>query len=192
MSLSCCQVRRHSSVAAAPPAHQQRPAAHHPCARCQPGRLQRRFLKSTMNGCGSIQAALRSCSGTYIQCTSHIHAYWVTIPGGSACVHLQVPGCGKDLSRDKEYFKRYRVCRMHSNAREVRANIPVYWLAAVSADRMRGMGRAADSCSCADPREDGIAGCQTTPAPPMQWSWMAAPRDGQLDIENRGVVARRW
>lgn len=31
-----------------------------------------------------------------------------------------MPGCGKDLSRDKEYFKCYRVCRTHSNAREVR------------------------------------------------------------------------
>ncbi len=34
---------------------------------------------------------------------------------------VQVPSCQGDLSRDKEYFKRYRVCRTHSNAREVRS-----------------------------------------------------------------------
>ncbi len=32
----------------------------------------------------------------------------------------QVPGCGRDLLREKEYYRRYRVCRNHATAREVR------------------------------------------------------------------------
>lgn len=31
----------------------------------------------------------------------------------------QVPGCARDLAREKEYYRRYRVCRPHAVATKV-------------------------------------------------------------------------
>ena len=33
---------------------------------------------------------------------------------------LQVAGCGKDLSKEKDYYQRYRVCEEHLNLSALR------------------------------------------------------------------------
>ena len=32
---------------------------------------------------------------------------------------LQVDGCGRNLAKEKEYYRRYRVCKSHAGAQEV-------------------------------------------------------------------------
>lgn len=44
--------------------------------------------------------------------------------GGLQChqrvSRLQVDGCGRNLAKEKEYYRRYRVCKSHAGAQEVR------------------------------------------------------------------------
>jgi len=47
---------------------------------------------------------------------THQFQHWLSLSGPV----LQVAGCGKDLSKEKDYYQRYRVCEEHLNLSALR------------------------------------------------------------------------
>jgi SBP domain len=65
----------------------------------------------------------------HLPVVGHLHSVWrchlLPTVSKKPCLssrlwQTQVDGCGRNLAKEKEYYRRYRVCKSHAGAQEVR------------------------------------------------------------------------